>query len=377
MIPIYPLYAIMFGEHGIGPFELSILFSIWALIGIATEIPSGALADTFSRKWLIVASGIIKASAFYTWYLWQDFYGYALGFLLWGFASSIRSGAWEALLHDVLKQQSKENLFTRHYGRIRAVGTAGVVLGELMGGYLIIQGFSVVLLISAVIPILASAQFAFMTTDPPVNEKVSKPGYLNHLRSGVHEAITNKSILYILLVFTFLIIASGILDEYVNPIIFEHGFTMSTVAYLAAGIVLAEALGQAMSGRFSFLSLEQLLGCMAAATTILLLIQPLHGFWIPLCMALFFAIFGMASTLFAGQLQHQIKGSSRATVTSVVSLGDGIGAIIWFMAFGSLAEATSMTFATLGFALVTILSCGLFFLLGRLWNITHVNHSDS
>jgi len=375
IIPIYPLYAIMFGEHDVGPLELSILFSIWALVGVVTEIPSGALADTFSRKWLIVASGFIKALSFFTWYLWQDFYGYALGFLLWGFASSIRSGAWEALLHDILKAQSRENLFTRHYGRIRAAGTSGVVIGELMGGYLIVQGYSFVLLVSMVIPVFASVLFAIMVTDPPVDKEVNERGYLNNLRSGVHEAITNRAILYILLVFSFLVTAAGILDEYVNPIIFEQGFDLSTVAYIAAGIVLAEALGQAMSGYFSFLSLEQLLGSMALSASILFLIQALNGFWVPACLASFFAIFGIASTLFAGQLQRQIKGSSRATVTSVVSLGDGIGAIIWFMAFGSLAEATSMTFATIGFTLVVIFLCGLFFLLGRSWNIIHEDHA--
>jgi MFS family permease len=367
----------MFGEHGISPLELSVLFSIWALIGIITEIPSGALADTFSRKWLVVASGFFKALAFFTWYLWQDFYGYALGFLLWGFASSIRSGAWEALLHDILKDKNKEDLFTRHYGRIRAIGTSGVVLGELIGGYLIIMGFDTVLLVSTAIPIFASVLFAIMVTDPPQDEEVHQRGYLRNLKSGVHEAITNKSILYIFLVFTFLVISAGILDEYVNPIIFEHGFALSTVAYLAACIALAEAFGQTMSGRFSFLTLEQLLGCMAAGTAILFLIQLLDGYWVPFCLALFFAVFGMANTLFAGQLQHQIKGSSRATVTSVVSLGDGFGAVIWFMVFGSSAELTSMTYATFGFALITISLCGIFFLLGRKWNIIHIDHSGT
>ncbi|MAV27919.1 MAG: hypothetical protein CMQ05_17745 [Gammaproteobacteria bacterium] len=69
----------MFTEHGVAPFELSLLFSAWALIGIITEIPSGALADRLGRKWLIVASGFFKSAAFMSWFLWQDFSGYLLG----------------------------------------------------------------------------------------------------------------------------------------------------------------------------------------------------------------------------------------------------------------------------------------------------------
>lgn len=374
MIPIYPLYAVMFGEHGVSPLELSLLFSIWAAVGILTEVPSGALADSFSRKWLIVASGFLKSSAFICWYFFQDFYGFALGFILWGLASSIRSGAWEALLHDILKHAGETSLFTRHYGRIRALGTSGVLVGELTGGILIMHGYDFVLLISAIIPVVASIVFLLLVTDPPIDESVYQPGYMQNLKAGIDEAFTSLPIRYILLTFTFLIMASGILDEYVNPILFEQGFSLSTIAYLSAGIALFEALGNGLADRFSHLSLNQLLGLMAGATCLLFLVLPAGGYAVPLLLGAFFAIFGLASTLFSAQLQDQIEGSARATVTSVVSLGDGIGAIIWFMVFGSMAEASSMTMATSGFAVITLIACGVFFLLGRRWQITHEKH---
>ena len=65
-IPIYPLYAILMGGNGITPVELATLFSIWSLVGIVAEVPSGALADTLSRKWLVVASAVLKSLAFLT-----------------------------------------------------------------------------------------------------------------------------------------------------------------------------------------------------------------------------------------------------------------------------------------------------------------------
>ena len=74
IIPIYPLYAIMFGEHGVSPMELSILFSVWAATALVLEVPTGVLADRFSRKWLIVLSSIFKAATFLVWFLWQEFF---------------------------------------------------------------------------------------------------------------------------------------------------------------------------------------------------------------------------------------------------------------------------------------------------------------
>ena len=131
LIPIYPLYAIMFGEHGISAFELSSLFFIWALTGLITEVPSGAWADTYSRKWIVVASGVFKSLGFLTWYLWQDFTGYSLGFILWGFGSSLRSGAYEALLHDVLAKWDLSDKFTFHYGRIKSLATFSAMFGDV------------------------------------------------------------------------------------------------------------------------------------------------------------------------------------------------------------------------------------------------------
>jgi hypothetical protein len=111
----------MFGAHGIGAFELNILFAICATVGIVFEVPYDALANTYSRKWLIVLTGLLKAAAFFTWYYWQEFRGYALGFVLWGIASCLRSGAFEALLFEVLDDWQDSSRFAYHYGRIRAL----------------------------------------------------------------------------------------------------------------------------------------------------------------------------------------------------------------------------------------------------------------
>ena len=93
LIPIYPLYAVMFGAHGVSPIELSYLLVMCVGVGLICEVPSGALVDTFSRKWLIVSSSFLKGLAFLSWFLWQDFWGYALGFTFWGIGGSLRSGA--------------------------------------------------------------------------------------------------------------------------------------------------------------------------------------------------------------------------------------------------------------------------------------------
>jgi MFS family permease len=114
---IYPVYAIMLGEHGIDAMALSTLFIVWAGSALIFELPAGVMADRYSRKWLLVISGAIKGTTFIVWWASPDFTGYLLGFVLWGAGSSLVSGTAEAYVYDSLTAVGAQNSFARVYGR--------------------------------------------------------------------------------------------------------------------------------------------------------------------------------------------------------------------------------------------------------------------
>lgn len=372
VIPIYPLYAIMFAEHGISPIGLSSLFVIWACVGLVIEVPSGALADTYSRKWLVVFSALCKSSAFFSWYMWQNFYGYALGFILWGLGSSLRSGAWEALLYDLLKSWHSEFIFTKVYGRIRALALIGVGSGELLGGVLIVNGYDWVLLVSMLIPILATVPFILYVNDPPRNETVYKSDYYQVLLQGLRESVSNRSVLYILLISSLLIMTYGVYDEFISPTLREKGFSLQLVAFLGAFVYFSESAGMIVADRFKSLSLTSLLGCIGLAGIILMGAVFSAGLGVVLCIAAFTFLFGLASTLFGAELQRVIKTESRATVTSVTGFGQEIGGIIGFMLFGWVAEYHGMIGGTFATSLLVFFLALCFIWLGRNWSITRL-----
>ena len=363
IIPIYPLYAIMFGANGVSAFELSLLFVVWAIVGLITEVPSGAWADRYSRKWIVVASGVFKAAGFLTWYLWQDFPGYALGFIFWGFGSSLRSGAFEALLHDLLKKWDDTQSFTKHYGRISALATLSAMLGEILGGILIIYGYDFVLLVSMAIPLLASIPFVVWIKETPKDALIAEKNYLLHLKEGIGESFQNKSIRFILATTTFLVVAHGVVDEYVSPIMYEKGFSLSMIAFLAVPMFLAEAAGEYLADEFDYLEFDHLLTLMILGSACLVPIFIGTGLLIPTLFTLYFFLFGLASTILASKLQDKISTDSRATVTSVVGFGDSLGAIIWFLVIGVAAEITSISTAVSFFTVLIMAACviGLWF----------------
>lgn len=62
-VPLYALYALLFADHGLTTAQISSLFALWSITSFVLEVPSGAWADTVSRRGLLVLSGALVAAA--------------------------------------------------------------------------------------------------------------------------------------------------------------------------------------------------------------------------------------------------------------------------------------------------------------------------
>ena len=54
LILIFPFYTVMFAETGLTPIQIGLALAAWSLTAIVLEIPTGALADRVSRRWLLL-----------------------------------------------------------------------------------------------------------------------------------------------------------------------------------------------------------------------------------------------------------------------------------------------------------------------------------
>ena len=68
-MPLYPLYALLFADHGLSDAAISALFALWSVTTLVLEVPSGAWADVTSRRRMLAASGALAAAAFALWVL--------------------------------------------------------------------------------------------------------------------------------------------------------------------------------------------------------------------------------------------------------------------------------------------------------------------
>lgn len=213
------------------------------------------------------------------------------------------------------------------------------------------------LLISAVVPITVTVPFVLLvedTRDKSSQVSRSPSGYLIEAVGG---ARNNPTFLMILFVSTFLLTKHGVFDEYVPPLFQYHGFLLEVIAFLAVPVFLARASDELSAAKIRAGRLGQQLTLVSIGTISLFPFAVMGNYVGVAGLTIFFFAFGLGRTLIETRLQERIESDARATVTSIVGLGDKVGAIAWFLFFGLMAQLLSFPDATVALGVATSATC--------------------
>ncbi|MFI5500407.1 MFS transporter [Nocardia asteroides] len=173
LLPIYALYGVLFADYGLSTAQISLLLALWSVTAFVLEVPSGAWADTVSRRALLVLSCLLQATCFALWMLAPSFVGFALGFVIWGVASSLESGTFEALIYDDLVARGEPAAYASIMGWARGAQETTVLAAILvaaplfaLGGYPLVGWVSVAIALLHTLTALAlpSAPVAISAT---------------------------------------------------------------------------------------------------------------------------------------------------------------------------------------------------------------------
>ncbi|MCZ6853929.1 MAG: MFS transporter [Gammaproteobacteria bacterium] len=365
MVLIYPTYAIMMQQGGISAIELSTLFVIWSFALFVFEVPAGVLADRVSRRNLLVVAGLIKGSVFLIWWFMPNFAGYALGFVVWSLGSSFMSGTAEALLHDNLEANGTPEEFERIYGWGVAAHSLGIATALLIGGGLAESGFLLPLLLSVIAPWGAAIIVALGLDEPPRSTASHVESFVGTFFSGIREARSSRSLAIILGMFATLPVAYSVLDEYVGPMLYERGtFSLMEIGAVAAFALAARTLGVSVAHRFRAPSTRRLAALFMTSGFLLVAIGSVADYGLALLLGSYFAVCGAGEVLLQGQLQANIRGPARATITSFARMGMEATAILLYLFLGTIAQFHDWESAFAATGIMSVLLALFFVVLG-------------
>jgi len=312
---LYPVYALLFADAGLSTGAISSLFAIWSIVSFLAEVPSGALADRWSRRGLFAVGCAITASGYALWIIWPAYPGFALGFVLWGVGGACASGTLEALVYDQLGSPD----YARVMGRAGTAGILAMLAATLLaapvyavGGYRLVGMISVATVTLG--GLLALRLPDFRTPEDVTNS--SEDSYTATLREGLHAALRNRRTIWAVLIAA-LVPGFTALDEYLPLLSRDKGAATTVVPLLYALTALAMAAGSALAGRFPTLPPRRLAALLTLAATLIAAGAVAPTLLGMVAVSAAFGLLQLGMVLTETRLQEAITGRARTTVLSI------------------------------------------------------------
>lgn len=351
---IYPLYAVMFTEKGLEPFQVGTLLTTWSVTAFLLEVPSGAWADRYSRKHILFIGQVIRAIGYGCWLLFPTFWGFLLGFILWGVESALSSGTFEALVYDELKQLGQESTYTRVIGRCNSMALIGLVGSSFLASPAILLGYPFVLILSSVVVGIAGWLILTLPQAHRV-ESTREEAYWHTLTAGLKAATRQPKVLRLIIFLAIVTALPGALDEFWTIFADKVGLPTIALGIFLGLLCSVEALGSYFAYKLEDWpdrSLYFLFFCMG-------LFLLLAAWWYTVAalvlLVMFTTIASMIQIVFEGRLQQAITSDTRATVSSFGGFLTEIGAFTVFFTFGWLAQEKDYQLSFGFFALIVLI----------------------
>lgn len=358
LIPLYALYALLFADHGLNTAQISGLLAIWSMTSFVLEVPSGAWADTVSRRLLLILSALLLVAGFAMWTVFPSYLGFALGFVLWGTSGALLSGTFEALVYDELAARGKTADYPRIMGYTRAASETAALLGIVAaaplfawGGYGLVGWVSVAIaglhtLFALTLPSApktvsaeqaqeladgeepggteglahpetlappADSERARVTTDRASDIAVAEPAqptagpalarYLFMLRTGLREALRVRAVRHGLFLASILYGMTAF-DEYFALLAGEAGVAPWVTTLLVGLTVTGALVGSALAGRTEAMRARTMATALAVG-----------------------GVFFVAGSLLAGLAAHRPEAVYPLTALGFSGIGIGYGIV--------------------------------------------------
>ncbi|QLC25690.1 MFS transporter [Parasphingopyxis algicola] len=334
----YAIYTVYFQLSGLDVWGIALLFVIWSAVAAAFEMPSGALADHFDRRWQMMAAPLVKATAFAIWALaGGSFALFAIGFVVWSFADSLVSGCKQALLYEHMEAAGQADDYDRILGRDRALVEISAGIALVLGG--IVGHFSMPLALWLAIPPLALASIvAFWLPDIRLRSDAGeeKPGYLSHFAEALGEFRRSADLRFITAYLTLGIMLFGVLEEFDPLYYLAVGMPIWTFGLIGALAIAAYAAANVAAYRFAGFRAGGWLFPLVAGL-FLFTAGIAESAWLLIPLMLAYICAAPVWVLGEAKFQRVMSGASRATTTSTMMFFHCLASIGMSLAIGGLA----------------------------------------
>jgi MFS family permease len=376
------IWVLYLAFKGMSLVEIGILESVYHISSMLFEVPTGAIADVYGKKFSVVAGRILSVVSCVFMIISNDFLGFVIAFALSAASMNLNSGAAEALIYDSLKELGEEDKYKKIWGNLAFVMSIAQGAAVLVGGILADIKFLYAYIFGMVIQI-AALIVSFGFTEPPVqmeneidtnkldyadckkNHEVSEGEKRESGNILVIQILTSMKVLKTRKIVFYLILFSALLGSLQTTVFFYSQKYFSDMSYSKTVIAVICAFGsllEAVSSKYAykFEGLLKLKGTLIAMSVGNIIALTGLAFFKNLSITFFLLTSitgGLAFTIFSDYINSGIPSEYRATILSCESLFFSVFMICIFPLVGLLAEKTgfSITFGIMALLYIPVM----------------------
>jgi len=336
------------------------------LVGVVLlEVPTGAVADRWGRSRSLGLGALFLAVAVLMFAFASTFSVLLISFLLWSVASTLMSGADNALLFDSLKVAGREAQFERIAGRGAALSWTGAGLATALGGPIAgVIDIRTTIYVGAATCVV-TALFAFAMREAPRTSQEAPEHFLRGIRAAFRDVWRTVDLRLVVLLSGTGFAAIEAVEYLVQPYLLDRGvdvglwFSLLQVPMIfagAAGALVAAFVG----GRAG--AVVALIGIVTGSVGLYSALASAPGLWGYAAIPALFALAACMEPITAGYINRRISSERRATILSIQSMAGSLTLAAFAPAAGYLTDNWGLAttfFAGGAAAAITVAAFGL------------------
>lgn len=357
-----PIWLLYYEKKGMSLGQIGLLDAVGFVVMALVDVPTGALADNFGRKYLLAAGAFLYALGmlgittrlFSVWFF--------LGFALWNISDPMFNGANTALLYESLDETHEAESFQKILGRANIVMQASQLVASLLGAWLAYQLGMRDCFYVAALGAFGATIVAMSMVEPQRRQKDPSAGM--SIRNVITRAFavvrTNPRFGY-LAVFSSLLTAVVFLLTFViyQPYTVTLGYSIAALGPILVSIKLGSIAGNAITSwaREHVAPRLQIAALPVLFATGFVIMAAVHSKYSVVAIIAMAFIMGVANPTISAEINSLIGSGERATLLSGVGFLTtafiAIGELLVLLAAGHMG--ISLAVGLVGFATLVLL----------------------
>lgn len=347
---------------GLNPLQLMVIGAALSMSRLVFEIPTGVVADLYSRRLSILIGLTLIGLAMIVEGLFPSFVPILLAQVIWGLGYTFTSGANEAWLSDEIGEERANQTFLTAkrydlYGNL-----AGILVGMFLGSYtsaamLILTSGTGWVLLTILLAFLMPEQ-GFKPARPEQRKAFQQMGDI--FRKGLRSVCQRPALLTVLGVTLFLSLTLGLnrlwtwhlVNNFDLPIPFGNNALGFFGLLDLGGILLSILLTHQIEKRLKTLEPRRVGRVIFAVTAITAAAIAAFG-WVPflwMAVVLFLVIYSLGEVtdpLLLAWMNQRLDPDVRATILSMLGQAESVGQAVGGLLVGFLANLLTVPLALL------------------------------